>query len=86
MHMNRFAVFQIEEEWLVTYADRTQLSFPSREDAKRSAFEAADALAAEGHAVSVLIIPSRLPPNEKFRSCSTQHTRCPAAFAAGVVQ
>ena len=91
MHMNRFAVFQLEEEWLVTYGDRTQLSFSSREDAEQSAFEAAGALAADGHAVSVLIIPSLLQNGIVRSGCSTQHARTadveqsfPAAFAAGV--
>ena len=58
MHMNRFVVFEVENEWLVTYGDRQHASFTAREDAERSAFRAADALASDGHAVSVLILPT----------------------------
>ena len=58
MHMTRFVVFQVEEEWVVTYGDQRQLSFPTRTDAEHSAFDAADALAASGYAVSVLIMPN----------------------------
>ena len=57
MHTDRFVVFKFQDEWLVTYADREQTSFATREDAERSAFDAADILASNGHAVSVLIIP-----------------------------
>ncbi|MFD0461967.1 hypothetical protein ACFQY9_08810 [Microvirga aerilata] len=57
MHMDRFVVFQFQNEWLVTYGDRTQISFASREEAEKSAFNAADALASNGRAVSVLIMP-----------------------------
>ena len=57
MHMDRFVVFQLQNEWLVTYGDRTQISFTSREEAEKSAFNAADALASNGRAVSVLIMP-----------------------------
>jgi hypothetical protein len=55
--MNRFVVFEVEGEWLVTCGDRAQVSFTSREEAEKSAFAAADALASNGHAVSVLIMP-----------------------------
>ena len=58
MHMNRFVVFQMEDEWLVTYGDREQVSFTTRKEAEHSAFHAAGALASSGHAVSVLIMPS----------------------------
>jgi hypothetical protein len=61
MHMNRFVVFQLEDEWLVTYGDRKQVSFTTREEAEQSAFHAADAMASSGHAVSVLIMPYGLP-------------------------
>jgi hypothetical protein len=61
MHMNRFVVFQLEDEWLVTYGDRKQVSFTTREEAEQSAFHAADAMASSGHAVSVLIMPFGLP-------------------------
>ncbi len=57
MHTDRFVVFKFQGEWLVTYADRKQTAFATREDAERSAFDAADVLASSGHAVSVLIIP-----------------------------
>jgi hypothetical protein len=60
MHMNRFVVFQLEDEWLVTYGDRKQVAFTSREEAEQSAFQAADAMASNGHAVSVLIMPDGL--------------------------
>jgi hypothetical protein len=55
--MDRFVVFQFQNEWLVTYGDRTRISFTSREEAEKSAFNAADALASNGRAVSVLIMP-----------------------------
>jgi hypothetical protein len=57
MHMDRFVVFQVENEWLVTYGDRTQIAFATREEAETSAFHAADAMASTGRAVSVLIMP-----------------------------
>jgi hypothetical protein len=57
MHTDRFVVFRFQGEWLVTYADRKQTVFATRQDAERSAFDAADVLASSGHAVSVLIIP-----------------------------
>jgi len=57
MHTDRFVVFKFQDEWLVTYADRKQSAFATRQDAERSAFDAADSLASTGHAVSVLIIP-----------------------------
>ena len=53
----RFVVFQVQNEWLVTFGDRTQISYPTREEAEASAFTAADALASQGCAVSVLIVP-----------------------------
>jgi hypothetical protein len=56
-HTERFVVFQVQNEWLVTYGDRTQISYPTREEAENSAFNAADALASQGRAVSVLIMP-----------------------------
>jgi hypothetical protein len=56
-HTERFVVFQVQNEWIVTYGDRTQISYPTREKAEESAFNAADALAAQGRAVSVLIMP-----------------------------
>ncbi len=69
MHTDRFVVFKFQGEWLVTYADRKQTAFATRQDAERSAFDAADILASSGHAVSVLIIPDEpeaaTPPPEK---------------------
>jgi hypothetical protein len=56
-HTERFVVFQVQNEWLVTYGDRTRMSYLTREEAETSAFNAADALASQGHAVSVLIMP-----------------------------
>ena len=59
MHMDRFVVVQVDDEWLVTYGDRSQIAFTSREEAEKAAFAAADALASSGHAASVLILPDR---------------------------
>ncbi len=56
-HTERFVVFQAQSEWLVTYGDRIQIAYATREAAETSAFQAADALASQGHAVSVLILP-----------------------------
>jgi hypothetical protein len=56
-HTERFVVFQTQNEWLVTYGDCTQISYPTREEAETSAFNAADALASQGYAVSMLIMP-----------------------------
>jgi hypothetical protein len=64
-HTERFVVFQVQNEWLVTYGDRTQVSYPTREEAEDSAFNAADALASQGHAVSVLIMPDGPDINEQ---------------------
>lgn len=60
MHTDRFVVFKFQGEWLVTYADRKQRAFATRQEAERSAFDAADSLASGGHAVSVLIIPDEV--------------------------
>ena len=60
MHTDRFVVFKLQDEWLVTYSDRKQSAFATREDAERSAFDAADSLASHGRTVSVLIIPDGL--------------------------
>ena len=74
MHTDRFVVFKFQDEWLVTYADRKQTAFATRQDAERSAFDAADSLASSGHAVSVLIIPDEaevttpLPDKSEHRS------------------
>ena len=58
MYMDRFVVFQLEEEWLVSYGDRKQISYKTREEAETSAFSAAHDLASRGRSVSVLIIPT----------------------------
>jgi len=55
--MNRFVVFQLNGEWLVASGDRLRIFFNNRKEAEQSAFNAADALASSGHAVSVLIMP-----------------------------
>ena len=68
MHLNRFVIFQVENEWLVTCGDRTQISFTSRKEAEQSAFAAADALASSGHAVSVLIMPEGPDPEAQHFS------------------
>jgi hypothetical protein len=65
-HTERFVVFQVQNEWLVTYRDRTQISYPTREEAETSAFNAADALASQGYAVSVLIMPDGPDANEQY--------------------
>ncbi|PVE23659.1 hypothetical protein DC522_14510 [Microvirga sp. KLBC 81] len=64
-HTERFVVFQVQNEWLVTYKDRTQILYPTREEAETSAFNAADALASQGYAVSVLIMPDGPDANEQ---------------------
>ncbi|MBB4039458.1 hypothetical protein GGR34_001100 [Microvirga flocculans] len=73
MHTDRFVVFKFQGEWLVTYADRKQTAFATRQDAERSAFDAADTLASSGHAVSVLIIPDT--PDEAAISSESAMTK-----------
>ena len=73
MHTDRFVVFKFQDEWLVTYADREQTAFATRQDAERSAFDAADTLASNGHAVSVLIIPDQ-PEETTSSNKSEQRT------------
>lgn len=63
--MERFVIFQIQSEWLLTCADRTQISYSTREEAETSAFQAADALASQGHAVSVVILPDQPNPDSQ---------------------
>ena len=75
MPMNRFVVFQLEDEWLVTYGDRTQVSCTTREQAEHSALHAADAMAARGHAVSVLIMPNGLEAHAQHQAVRCGHTR-----------
>ena len=65
-HTERFVVFQVQNEWLVTYGDRIQISYPTREEAEDSAFNAADALASQGKAVSVLIMPDGPDVNRQY--------------------
>ena len=74
MHINRFVVFQLEDEWLVTCGDRTQVSCTTREEAEHSAFHAADAMAARGHAVSVLIMPNGLDATAQHQAVRYGHT------------
>jgi len=74
MHMNRFVVFQVGDEWLVTYGDRKQNSFTTREEAEHSAFYAADSLASSGHAVSVLIMPNLQGPDPQRSADLSEHT------------
>jgi hypothetical protein len=72
MHTDRFVVFKFQGEWLVTYADRKQTAFATRQDAERSAFDAADSLASSGHAVSVLIIPDEAEATAPLPDSSEQ--------------
>ena len=74
LHTNRFVVFQVEDEWLVTYGDRRQIAFTSCEQAERSAFDAADALARSGQAVSVLIMPNGAEADAPHFAILTGHT------------
>jgi len=73
MHMDRFVVFQHQDEWLVTYGDRTQIAFASREEAESSAFHAADAMASRGQAVSVLIMPGRPDIDGQYHTVLSLH-------------
>jgi hypothetical protein len=57
MERDRFVVFQVDDEWWLSHGDRTLFSFMTREEAARSAFDAASSMASRGHAVSVLILP-----------------------------
>ena len=70
MHMNHFIVIRRRHEWVVTYAERHPTSFPTREEAECYAFNAADLLASDGHAVSVLIMPDGLDSSEGQESAS----------------
>ncbi|PVE23422.1 hypothetical protein DC522_15540 [Microvirga sp. KLBC 81] len=77
MHLTpveRFVVFQVQNEWLVTYRDRTQMSYSTREEAETSAFDAADALASQGHAVSILIMPDEPDANGQHPMVLTGRT------------
>jgi hypothetical protein len=57
IHTERFVVFQVQSEWLVTAGDLCEISYPTRKEAETWAFDAADALASQGRAVCVLILP-----------------------------
>jgi hypothetical protein len=72
-HTERFVVFQVQNEWLVTYRDCTQISYPTREEAETSAFTAADALASQGHAVSVLIMPDGPDTDGQYLIVPSRH-------------
>jgi hypothetical protein len=72
--MDRFVVFQVQDEWLVSYGDRTQIAYSTREEAENSAFHAADAMASQGHAVSVLIMPDGPDANGHYPAVLTGRT------------
>jgi hypothetical protein len=74
MHTNRFVVFQVEDEWLVTYGNRRQIAFATRQEAEESAFDAADALARSGQVVSVLIMPNRAEADAPHFAILTGHS------------
>lgn len=74
MHMDRFVVFQVQDEWLVTYGDRTQAAFATREEAEGSAFHSADAVASQGRAVSVVIMPNGLDANGHYPGAPSERT------------
>jgi hypothetical protein len=73
-HTERFVVFQVQDEWLVTYGDRTQISYPTREEAETSAFNAADSLVSRGRAVSILIMPDEPDANGQHAMVLTGRT------------
>jgi hypothetical protein len=75
MHMDRLVVLQVKDEWLVTYGDRTQIAFATRNEAETSAFAVADAMASHGHAVSVLIMPDRPGTGPEIHALLPDHTR-----------
>ncbi len=60
MSLGRFVVSHQQGEWLVTSGSSDLASFSTREEAESLAFNAADTLALNGHAVSVLIWPEGL--------------------------
>lgn len=60
MNIGRFVVSHQQGEWLVTSGSSDLASFSTREEAESLAFNAADTLALNGHAVSVLIWPEGL--------------------------
>src|SRR3712207_1632033 len=77
MSIGRFVVLHRRGEWLVTYANSDLASFSTREEAEHSAFNAADRLAMNGHAVSVLIMPEGLDADLEgsatIRECISTH-------------
>lgn len=73
-HTERFVVFQVQSEWLVTYGDHTQIAFATREEAETSALNAADALASQGRAVSILILPDEPDPTGQHSMVLTGRT------------
>jgi len=73
--MKRFVVFRRNTEWLVTSGERVEISFNSRKDAEASAL-AADALAANSHAVSVLILPDAPGPDTRHAAMMSGLISC----------
>jgi hypothetical protein len=57
--MNRFVVTYHQGRWLVINADCSE-SFSTREGAESAAFIAADTLAFDGQAVSIVIMPQEI--------------------------
>jgi hypothetical protein len=59
--MNRFVVTYHQGRWLVINADYSA-AFSTREGAENAAFAAADTLAFDGQAVSIVIMPEEIGP------------------------
>ena len=74
MQMERFVVLPSEGAWWVSLADRKQLSFASLQEAERCAFAAAEASAAAGNTVTVLIVPMA---ENLFGSLGRDHNHAP---------
>jgi hypothetical protein len=55
MHVHRFVVFQIKDEWVVVYEGRSRVAFATRQAAEGYAFNAANAAVSQGHTTSVLV-------------------------------
>ena len=68
--MNRFVVTYHQGRWLVINAN-CNAAFSTREGAENAAFVAADSLALDGQAVSVVIIP------KEIASASQDHADIP---------
>lgn len=72
--MNRFVVTYHQGRWLVINAN-CSAAFSTREGAENAAFVAADTLALNGQAVSVVIMP------EEIASASQHHAAIPGCAA-----